>query len=148
MAAQLALLALSHGLCMCRDGLLLLRVIEHVEPGTVDWHKVCVCPTSLYPAVASPQAEMRPTHSVKKAANCQYAIELGQKLGLRLVSGALGSKAPRLTLLCFAKRQVNMSGLDLVQTRNAKLLSAFMWQLMRYHVLKFLSSMGTWACMI
>ena len=36
---------------------------------------------------------------------------------------------------------VNMSGLDLVDS-NAKLLLAYMWQLMRYHTLKQLSALA------
>ena len=36
---------------------------------------------------------------------------------------------------------VNMSGLDLVDA-NTKLLLAYMWQLMRYHTLKQLSTLA------
>jgi len=44
------------------DGLALLKLIEKLNPGAVDWKKV----------------EMKPNMKVKKITNCNYAVELGK----------------------------------------------------------------------
>ncbi|ETN97679.1 fimbrin-like 71 K protein, partial [Reticulomyxa filosa] len=46
----------------CRDGLTLLKVIDKIEPGTVNWKKV----------------EMKPNNKFKKLSNCNTAISLGK----------------------------------------------------------------------
>jgi len=48
------------------DGLALLKLIEKLNPGVVDWKKV----------------EMKPNMKVKKIGNCNYAVELGKQIGL------------------------------------------------------------------
>eukprot|EP00455_Lapot_gusevi_P056718 TRINITY_DN949_c0_g1_i1.p1 TRINITY_DN949_c0_g1~~TRINITY_DN949_c0_g1_i1.p1 ORF type:complete len:640 (+),score=335.88 TRINITY_DN949_c0_g1_i1:74-1921(+) len=53
----------------CKDGLALLKVIDHIEPGIVAWNKV----------------EMNPNNKFKKVANCNYAVVLGKQLKLSLV---------------------------------------------------------------
>jgi len=88
----------------CKDGLTLLRVIDKIEPGTVDWKKV----------------NMQPNNKFKKIGNCNYAVVLGKSLNLSLV---------------------NIGGGD-INDGNKKLLLGFTWQLMRYHMLKFLGSLG------
>lgn len=45
-----------------KDGLALLKVMDKVEPGSVDWKKV----------------EMKPTIKIKKMNNCGIAVELGK----------------------------------------------------------------------
>jgi len=54
----------------CKDGLTLLKVIDKIEPGTVDWKKV----------------NMQPNNKFKKIANCNYAVVLGKSLNLSLVN--------------------------------------------------------------
>ena len=44
----------------CRDGLLLLRLVDWVERGCVDWKRV----------------ELRPTNKFKSVTNCNYALQL------------------------------------------------------------------------
>jgi len=88
----------------CKDGLTLLRVIDKIEPGTVDWKKV----------------NMQPNNKFKRIANCNYAVVLGKSLNLSLV---------------------NIAGND-INDGNKKLLLGFTWQLMRYHMLKFLGNLS------
>jgi len=70
----------------CRDGLVLLKVLDKVEPGIVSWAKV----------------EKNPNNKFKKINNCQYAIVLGKQLKFSLV-GIQGAdiedaKNPKLLL--------------------------------------------------
>jgi plastin-1 len=70
----------------CRDGLVLLKVLDKVEPGIVSWSKV----------------EKNPNNKFKKIANCQYAVVLGKQLKFSLV-GIQGAdfeeaKNPKLLL--------------------------------------------------
>jgi len=58
-----------------RDGLVLLRVMDKVQPGIVDWSKV---------------NEKHPLNKFKKVENCNYAIVLGKQLKFSLV-GIAGS---------------------------------------------------------
>jgi len=66
------------------------------------------------------KVEMKPTNKFKKLQNCNYAVVLGKQLKLSLVT---------------------TGGVDIVD-RNKKLLLGFTWQLMRYHMLKFLASLS------
>jgi plastin-1 len=88
----------------CKDGLALLKVIDLIEPGTVDWSKV----------------EKKPNNRFKKLANANYAVVLCKALKLSVVG---------------------IGGSDVVDG-NKKLLLAITWQLMRYHMLKFLSELS------
>jgi len=70
----------------CRDGLVLLKVLDKVEPGIVSWTKV----------------EKNPNNKFKRIANCQYAVVLGKQLKFSLV-GIQGAdiedaKNPKLLL--------------------------------------------------
>jgi len=85
----------------CKSGIILLRVIDKVEPGIVNWKKV----------------EMNPNNRFKMLSNDNYAIELGKQLKFSLVG---------------------IGGSDITDG-NKKLLLALVWQLMRYHTLKFLA---------
>jgi len=87
----------------CKDGLVLLRVMDKIEPGIVDWKKV----------------EKKPDNKFKKIANDNIAVDLGK-----------GNK--------FKLSLVGIGGSDIADG-NKKLLLAFVWQLMRYHTLKFLA---------
>lgn len=70
----------------CRDGLVLLKVLDKVEPGIVSWPKV----------------EMNPNNKFKKIANCNYAVVLGKQLKFSLVGIQGGdiedAKNPKLLL--------------------------------------------------
>jgi len=85
----------------CRDGLVLLKVMDKVQPGIVSWAKV----------------EMTPNNKFKKVSNCNYVVVLGKQLKFSLV-GIAGSD---------------------ITDGNKKLLLALVWQLMRFHTLKFLA---------
>jgi len=85
------------------DGLNLLKVMDFIEPGIVDWGRV----------------EMNPNNKFKKLANNNYAVEIGKEMGFSLVG---------------------IDGSDIVNS-NEKLVLALMWQLMRYHTIKFLSEL-------
>jgi len=90
-----------------RSGLVLLKVIDKVEPGSVKWRK---------------KVERRPKkNKFKKVSNCNYAVELGKQMKFSLV---------------------NVGGPD-IHDRKKKLVLGFTWQLMRYHLLKFLSSLSS-----
>jgi len=85
----------------CQDGLVLLKVMDKIKPGMVDWKGV----------------EKTPNNKFKKVSNCNYVIVLGRSLRFSLV---------------------NISGVD-IQTGNKKLLLGLVWQLMRFHTLRFLA---------
>jgi len=53
----------------CKDGLVLLKVLDKVQPGIVAWKQV----------------EMNPTNKFKKVSNCNYVIVLGRSLKFSLV---------------------------------------------------------------
>jgi len=88
-----------------RDGLVLLRVIDKVAPGTVDWTKVNT---------------KEPLNKFKKVENCNYAVVLGKQLKFSLVG---------------------IGGTDLVDG-NKTLTLAFVWQLMRLHVITIIKSLS------
>jgi len=58
----------------CRDGLVLLHVIDHVEPGTVDWNEV----------------DRKPSNKFKCVSNCNQVMVACKKLRFSLV-GIAGS---------------------------------------------------------
>jgi len=54
----------------CRDGLVLLKVMDKLQPGIVSWKKV----------------EKKPKNKFKKISNCNYVVVLGKSLKFSLVS--------------------------------------------------------------
>eukprot|EP00474_Spongospora_subterranea_P000513 CRZ00971.1 hypothetical protein [Spongospora subterranea] len=88
----------------CKDGLVLLKVIDHIEPGIVDWNKV----------------EKKPNNKFKRISNANYVVVLGKQLKFSLVG---------------------IGGTDIVDG-NKKLVLALTWQLMRRHIIKFLTELG------
>jgi len=53
-----------------RDGLALLRIMDKINPGTVDWKRV---------------NQQAPMHRIKQVENSNYAVELGKELKFSLV---------------------------------------------------------------
>jgi len=53
-----------------RDGLVLLRVMDKISPGIVDWNKV---------------NQKEPLNRFKKIENCNYAVDIGKQLKFSLV---------------------------------------------------------------
>lgn len=53
-----------------QDGIYMLKVLDKVQPGLVNWKKVNMNPIGVY----------------KKVENCNYLLELGKQLGFSLVS--------------------------------------------------------------
>jgi len=88
----------------CKDGLVLLKVIDKIEPGLVSWGKV----------------EKKPKNKFKKVSNSNYAVVLSKYLKLSLVA---------------------TGGVDIVAGRK-KLVLGLVWQLMRYHSIKFLNQLS------
>ena len=66
------------------------------------------------------KVEKKPNNKFKKLNNTNYAVDLGKQLKLSLVG---------------------IGGSDITD-RNKKLILGFTWQLMRYHLLKFLASLS------
>jgi plastin-1 len=58
-----------------RDGLILLQILDKIEPGIVDWNKV---------------NKTKPLNKFKQVENCNYAVVLGKQLKFSLV-GVAGS---------------------------------------------------------
>jgi len=56
----------------CKSGILLLKVIDKIKPGSVDWNKV----------------EMNASNKFKKVANCNMAIDAFKKGGFKVVGTA------------------------------------------------------------
>lgn len=61
--------AVSHLYDDLDDGIVLLKVMDHIEPGVVDWKRV----------------EMKPNNKFKKLANCNYAVDVGKSMQFSLV---------------------------------------------------------------
>eukprot|EP00828_Plagiopyla_frontata_P001737 TRINITY_DN0_c765_g1_i4.p1 TRINITY_DN0_c765_g1~~TRINITY_DN0_c765_g1_i4.p1 ORF type:complete len:237 (+),score=51.21 TRINITY_DN0_c765_g1_i4:1-711(+) len=57
-----------------RDGIVLLKVMDRLQPGLVKWEKI----------------EKKPNHVLKQVQNCNQVVALGKELGLNLV--AIGGK--------------------------------------------------------
>jgi plastin-1 len=94
--------ALAHEL---KDGVTLLKALDRVEPGIVNWAKV----------------NSRPGENrYKRVENGNHVINVGKAMDFHLI---------------------NVAGLDIVDG-NAKLMMAFLWQLMRYSTLKQLSKVA------
>ena len=89
----------------CTDGLIYLRLFDHISPGCVVWKNV----------------EMKPNNKFKKVSNCNYVVLLGKQLKFSLVG---------------------IQGSDLVD-QNKKLILGLVWQMLRYHILKFISAVRT-----
>jgi len=89
-----------------RDGIIILKVMDVVQPGIVDWSKVNT---------------KEPLNKFKKVENCNYAVVLGKQMKFSLVG---------------------VGGSDIVDG-NQTLTLALVWQLMRYHVLSILKSLGS-----
>jgi len=58
-----------------RDGLILLQILDKIEPGIVDWNRANT---------------KKPLNKFKQVENCNYAVELGKQLKFSLV-GVAGS---------------------------------------------------------
>eukprot|EP00497_Spongosphaera_streptacantha_P004857 TRINITY_DN5787_c0_g1_i2.p1 TRINITY_DN5787_c0_g1~~TRINITY_DN5787_c0_g1_i2.p1 ORF type:complete len:299 (-),score=115.52 TRINITY_DN5787_c0_g1_i2:229-1086(-) len=54
----------------CRDGLVLLKVLDKLQPGIVTWRKV----------------EKKPKNKFKKISNCNYVVVLGKSIKFSLVA--------------------------------------------------------------
>jgi len=54
----------------CKDGLVLLKVLDKIDPGCVSWKRV----------------EKRPKNKFKKISNCNYVVVLGKSLKFSLVA--------------------------------------------------------------
>lgn len=87
------------------DGVIILKVMDKIEPGVVNWSRVNLTPKNRY----------------KKVENCNYVVALGKEMKFSMV---------------------NIGGLDILDG-NRKLILALIWQLMRHHVLKILSSIAS-----
>jgi plastin-1 len=99
-----------------RDGIIILKVMEIIKPGVVDWKKVNTKTSDL-------DEKTSKTFRFKRTENNNYAVQLGGKSGP------------------FQFSLVGISGSDITEG-NVKLTLALVWQLMRAHVLQVLSSLG------
>jgi hypothetical protein len=88
-----------------RDGLILLQILDKISPGIVDWKRVNT---------------KKPISKFQQLENCNYALELGKKLGFSLVG---------------------IGGQD-INAGNKTLTLAIVWQCMRFYVLNFLKNMS------
>jgi hypothetical protein len=86
-----------------RDGLVLLRVFDHIEPVIVDWSKV----------------EKKPSNKFKAVGNCNHALAVGRRLKFSLVG---------------------IDGSNVFEGHRTFTL-ALVWQMMRYHTIKYLQSL-------
>ncbi|KAJ5069546.1 fimbrin-1 [Anaeramoeba ignava] len=86
-----------------RNGIVVLKILDKIKPGFVDWKHVNTDFSNIYQEIE----------------NCNYAIEVGKKLGLRLV---------------------NISGTDIFNGSQTLLLG-FLWQTMEFHLKNILSEL-------
>jgi len=99
-----------------RDGIIILKVMDIIKPGVVEWKKVNTKTADL-------DEKTSKTFKFKRTENNNYAVLLGGKSGP------------------FQFSLVGISGSDIADG-NVKLTLALVWQLMRAHVLQVLSSLG------
>lgn len=59
-----------------KDGIVLLKVLDKIEPGAVEWKK----------------CEKNPNHVIKKVANCNHVIEVGKGARFKLNLVSTGGK--------------------------------------------------------
>jgi len=90
-----------------RDGVVLLQLMDKIEPGSVSWKNVNRPPKNKY----------------KRVENTNYVVVLGK------------SKVFNFSL-------VGIGGIDIVDGKK-KLILSIVWQLMRFHSLKVLSSVSS-----
>lgn len=69
----------------CRTGIPLLRIEDHLQPGSVEWRKVNMAPRSIY----------------ERVENCNYACDVAKRQQMKVVG--IGGKdiaegLPKLTL--------------------------------------------------
>jgi len=88
-----------------RDGLILLQLLDKISPGIVDWKRANT---------------KKPLSKFQQLENCNYALELGKKLGFSLVG---------------------IGGQD-INSGNKTLTLAIVWQCMRFYVLNYLKNMS------
>jgi len=90
----------------CKDGLVLLKVIEHIEPNSVTWSKV----------------EKQPSNKFKKLANDNYAVDLGKQLKFSLVGigGSDIADGNKKLLLAFVWQLMRHHTLKFVSAVQAK----------------------------
>ena len=90
----------------CRDGMLLLRVIDKIEPGSVNWKMV----------------EKNPNIPVKRINNCNYAVEVCKNIGIKAigVNGADINKGNRKMILTLVWQLVRMQFLKIVGGQTEK----------------------------
>ncbi|KAF2068759.1 hypothetical protein CYY_009918 [Polysphondylium violaceum] len=88
-----------------QDGLLLLKALDKIAPGIVNWKSV----------------NMNPTNTFSMTENCNYCVTLGKQLKFSLVG---------------------IAGKDFVDGIKKFLLS-FVWQMMRYSVLRRVNLQGS-----
>lgn len=94
------------------DGLALLKVMDHIEPGSVNWKKVC----------------MKPTNKFKKVGNCNYAVDIA-----KLKRGGEGGR--------FGLSLVGISGDNILTGEPKNYILSIVWQLMKHHSTKLLSEL-------
>jgi len=91
----------------CKDGLVLLKVIEKVEPKTVDWKGV----------------ELKPNNKFKMLTNDNYAVDLGKALKFSLVniSGTDIQTGNKKLLLGFVWQLMRHHSLKFLREQRARL---------------------------
>lgn len=82
-----------------RDGILLLKVMDKVQPSLVNWKRVNMNPVGIY----------------KKIENCNYVIELGKKLDFSLVSVDGKDFVDGKSKLALGTHKVNVASLNIFQ---------------------------------
>jgi len=93
------------------DGLIFFQIYDIIQEGIVDWSRV---------KKQGQFSKMAAKRSMEILANCNYAVELGKKVGFRLV---------------------NIEGND-IMTGNKTLTLGLVWQLMRQYTLSLLAKLS------
>ena len=99
-----------------QDGLVLLRALDTIQEGIVDWAEEVNGTKKINP---NPKRKPRPLNKFKMCENCCYVVELCKKLKLSLV---------------------NVCGND-IYDMNQKLVLGLVWQLMRFHIVTILKGL-------
>merc|ERR1711915_650702 len=94
------------------DGLILFQLMDYIKPGVVDWNRRVITLENMSKWQAKRLQEV--------LGNCNYAVELGKKLGFKLVG----------------------VGGDDIMNGNVTLTLALIWQLMRAYTLSLLSKLN------
>ena len=114
------------------DGLVIFQLMDFIKPGVVDWKKRV--------KKADQMSKIQAKRFQEILGNCNYAVELGKKLGFVLVGvGGSDIMEGKTYNLIRTRKYLRIK----IISGNKVLTLALIWQLMRAYTLSLLSQLNT-----